>query len=282
MLRKEVNIVENEIWKDIPNYEGIYQVSNMGRVRSLTRIVYHGDIKYCRKGVIRKPFNTKDYDSLMLSKDGTKKIYMVHRLVALTFLPNPNNKPEVNHKDGNKRNNKLENLEWVTTSENKLHAIRTGLLPIDQIRENGRKSTDVVATRILCVDTGEVFESAVSITKYLKMQFCCVDDFIDDVLITHKGKGWTLKIIDEAYYQAHKNDVVDKVKCAQVHESIRNRIGLRGVKLPIYCVEQDKTYKSMVEAAKANNMDWTTISLAIRENRKAKGLTFIRIQDRSW
>lgn len=118
-----------EIWKDVNGYEGHYQVSNYGQVRSVDRIVvrmYRGG--FSKAGKIVKPYVTpKGYLRIQLSKDGKLKNFMVHRLVALAFIENPNNKPEVNHKDGNKRNNFLENLEWVTSSENQIHAYDTGL-----------------------------------------------------------------------------------------------------------------------------------------------------------
>ena len=106
-----------EIWKDIEGYEGIYQVSNLGRTKRL----YKND-----KEKILKPFSNKDgYLIVNLCKEGKVKSRSVHRLVAQAFIPNPENKPEVNHKDENKSNNKVENLEWVTSKENNNYGTRT-------------------------------------------------------------------------------------------------------------------------------------------------------------
>lgn len=106
-----------EIWKDVCGYEGVYQVSSMGRVKSLI-----GTEK------IRQPvFHRQGYLQLSLHKDGTKKLFLIHRLVALAFIPNLHDKPDVNHKDGNKSNNSVENLEWVNCSENNKHAYSTKL-----------------------------------------------------------------------------------------------------------------------------------------------------------
>lgn len=117
-----------EIWKDVPKFEGIYAVSNTGKVKVLTHKVIRKDGKpYTCKEKILKPHQTKGYLQATLSVEGTRFFYGVHRLVALAFIPNPQNKPEVNHKDGNKLNNCLDNLEWVTTSENIHHAFDTGL-----------------------------------------------------------------------------------------------------------------------------------------------------------
>jgi len=114
-----------EIWKNVKGYEGYYQVSNKGRVRSIDRVIPDGR-KY--KGCIRVLCNDKDgYPYVVLAKNGKNKTLKIHRLVATTFIPNPQNKYAINHIDGNKENNSVENLEWVTQSENELHAHRTGL-----------------------------------------------------------------------------------------------------------------------------------------------------------
>ena len=105
-----------EIWKDIPGYEGLYQVSNFGRVKSL------------RKAIIMSiRINKKGYSTIGLSKTGVFNRKSIHRLVAEAFIPNPDNLPCVNHKDGNKLNNELNNLEWCTYGDNERHAYRTGL-----------------------------------------------------------------------------------------------------------------------------------------------------------
>lgn len=119
-----------EVWKDIEDYKGLYQVSNLGRIRSLDRYVRNGTSnKNIKKGKILKPCTTKDgYLQLNLIKDKKKKVSTVHRLVAKAFIENSSNKPCVNHIDGDKQNNNVENLEWVTYSENTIHALKTGLV----------------------------------------------------------------------------------------------------------------------------------------------------------
>lgn len=96
-----------EIWKDVPNYEGLYQISSFGRVKNL-------------KGKILKG-HTNTYKSVSLRKNKTPKGFLIHRLVALAFLPNPHNKKCVNHKDLDKLNNHVTNLEWVSNQENIAH-----------------------------------------------------------------------------------------------------------------------------------------------------------------
>lgn len=121
-----------EIWKDIDDYVGYYQVSNIGNVRSLTRVIDNGQGHLItRIGKVLKLTATgerRNYPSIQLQALGQKKNYKVHRLVATAFIENIDNKPEVNHKDGNTFNNSVENLEWCTSTENVRHAFSTGLL----------------------------------------------------------------------------------------------------------------------------------------------------------
>lgn len=112
-----------EEWRPVVNYEGYYEVSNMGRVRNIARVDSNNHFKRSR---ILKTYSKARYESLYLSVDGTKERKSVHRLVAESFL-GISEKQFVNHKDGNKHNNCLSNLECVTPSENNNHAYRNGL-----------------------------------------------------------------------------------------------------------------------------------------------------------
>lgn len=107
-----------EVWKNIPNYENLYQVSNFGNVRSLNHIRKNGTNKYLQKGRILKPQKTSNYLFVRLSKNGESKQYLVHRLVAEVFILNEFNYKEVNHKDENKYNNNVSNLEWCSHKYN--------------------------------------------------------------------------------------------------------------------------------------------------------------------
>ena len=120
-----------EIWKSIPSFEGLYEVSNLGRVRSLGKNVAknnHGTmcIAYYPTKILSQRYGY-GYLCVSLNTQKNQKGYFVHRLVAQAFIPNPENKPEVNHKNGIKDDNRVENLEWVTAQENTIHAHKTGL-----------------------------------------------------------------------------------------------------------------------------------------------------------
>ena len=117
---------KEEIWKDIPEFEGLYQISNYGNVKSIKRKnrCYSKLLKLHQTGGrgIR-------YLCAVLSKNNKHKTFSVHRIVAQAFIPNSENKPEINHKDANKLNNFYKNLEWVTRQENVNHSVKNNLIP---------------------------------------------------------------------------------------------------------------------------------------------------------
>ena len=120
-----------EVWKDIEGYEGLYQVSSWGRVKN------------SRSGTVLKGGETRNgYLQVDLSKYGKRKLYYVHRLVVQSFIPNPEDKPEVNHIDENNQNNRVENLEWCTRTENLNYGTRT-------LRMSKTQSIPII-----CIETG--------------------------------------------------------------------------------------------------------------------------------
>ena len=119
--------METEIWKDIPWYEWKYQVSNLWRLKSMSY-----KMTWIEKILDIKP-NKNWYTDYKLSKNNSYKRYRINRLVALNFIPNPENKPQVNHIDWNKLNNRVDNLEWVTAKENIQHAWNNWLIIVSVI-----------------------------------------------------------------------------------------------------------------------------------------------------
>lgn len=118
-----------EIWKDVKGYEGLYQVSNCGRIKSLPKKRANGTNFYIQKEIIMsQQIKNKRYYGVCLVKDGICKNHLVHRLVAEAFLENPNLYDQVNHKDCNKLNNNVDNLEWCNQQMNLRHAFENGLL----------------------------------------------------------------------------------------------------------------------------------------------------------
>lgn len=149
-----------EIWKDVPGYKGLYKVSNLGNVKSLRRVVvctkgkYKGSVyTHQEKNMSATPTgrsykSDNHYLSVMLSKNGKTKRKLVHILVADAFIPNVDKLPQVNHKDGDKTNNRLENLERCTREYNMQHATHV-------IKTVGCFSP----IRVKCVETGETYRS---------------------------------------------------------------------------------------------------------------------------
>ena len=147
-----------EIWKDICGYEGIYQVSNQGRIKSLERWVERKGQgpKFIPETIIR--LKEGEYYRVNLHKNGTAKTFLVHRIVAITFLSNPYDYKIVNHKDGNKHNNSVANLEFCTSQENNRHAKACGL----QVNNlNGLAETNAKNSLIVqCYKNGKLLHTA--------------------------------------------------------------------------------------------------------------------------
>ena len=134
------------MWKDIPGYEGLYQASDMGEIKSIRRWVNNGQPsgRYVEEKILKPVLSGRGYEQVMLRKNGKSVHQYVHRLVALTFLANPSNKKAINHKDGNKRNNSVNNLEFVSYSENNYHAYANGLKGKGELFYNSKLSSENV------------------------------------------------------------------------------------------------------------------------------------------
>lgn len=140
-----MNIKEEEIWLDVPGYNGLYQVSNLSRIRSLDRFVTHnyGGIALKRGKVLRPNVGTEGYCEVGLCIQGRQRTLRVHRIVGLVWVPNPDNLPELNHLDGNKLNNLPCNLEWSSKSNNIKHAFRLGL------KKNTTRNAEIIRAEAL-------------------------------------------------------------------------------------------------------------------------------------
>lgn len=162
-----------EDWKNIPGYEGCYQISSNGKIKSLQRIVFregHGGFKTVNGKILPIYFDNNGYQIAFLSKGGIRKTVKVHRLIAILFIPNPDDKKQINHIDGNKSNNSLTNLEWCTQSENIRHADRTGLRKCASGKDNGHsiQVKDHVNGKVYETITEGARENGVSIRKFTR------------------------------------------------------------------------------------------------------------------
>ena len=141
-----------EIWKAIPSYEGFYEASNLGRIRSVNHTTKHPrnpDMPLLREGKIRKPrYDKNGYAIINLSKNGIHKTKKVHRLVAETFIPNPNNYQQIDHINRKVYDNRVENLRWCTTQQN------------TKFREEHYEIGDRAKYKVKCKETGMEFKSS--------------------------------------------------------------------------------------------------------------------------
>jgi hypothetical protein len=153
-----------EVWKPIEGYDGFYEVSNLGRVRSY---MPPANVKYARRDtplIMTPQRNDHGYMVIALIKNRTRKVFRIHRLVASAFIEKVDGKYYVNHIDGDKTNNNVDNLEWCTRSENMVHAFKTGLVKVKTGKDSSRARTvmmyDMKGNFIRC------FDSAIEAARY--------------------------------------------------------------------------------------------------------------------
>lgn len=189
-----------EIWRDIPGYEGLYMVSNYGNVKSLKRPTRHGTFTY--NEVILKPAIKRGYCVVFLYKNKKVNYFQVSRLVAIAFIPNPENKPYVDHIDTNKLNNKVENLRWVTASENMNNPLTKEHLRI-KLRNRPDQSRPVIQLT-LDDEIVAMYPSAKEVQrktdfKQSLVSHCCNNEYGKKKNI-YKGYKWVYKSEYEKLY----------------------------------------------------------------------------------
>ena len=222
-----------EEWKPIKGYEGLYEVSNMGRVKSL---------HYGKERIMSAPNGSSGYRRVNLSKQTTRKIKRVHRLVAEAFIPNPMNLPVVNHLDGDKHNNCVSNLEWCTNKENTNHAIKTGLM----------KSR--FASKPIMAYKGDKLVSTFRSISECTSKLNCKGSGIRGVLLgrnkTHHGFSFKL-VNDDDLSEGNPRDYAIKV------------VAIKGTKII--------KAKSCWELAKQLGASYPSVSRALKTGIKVKG-----------
>ena len=148
-----------EIWLPIEGYENLYEVSNLGRVRSLEHTVLRKNgVKLKVPGKILKPrTNNSGYLMVRLYKNGIWRDFLLHRIVSTAFLPNPDKKPQVNHLSENKQNNSVENLEWCTAKENNNYGTKN------------KRASEKLSKPVLCVELNQIFQSITEAAKHFNV-----------------------------------------------------------------------------------------------------------------
>lgn len=164
-----------EVWKDIQGFEGYYQVSNLGRVKSLSRKAWNGHVFVdVKERILRTPTDSVGYPVVVLQKAPYTRCVRVHRLVAEAFIPNPNKWRVVNHLDLNKTNNSVNNLEWCTHKHN-----------IQDARDKGAFEHTMIPVRV--VETGMVYRSCKECADAINGDPGHVSDCARGKIKTHRG-----------------------------------------------------------------------------------------------
>lgn len=169
--------MNNEKWKPVVGYEGLYEVSNFGRINSVKR--------NSTKGGIRKQKERHGYLAVELCKDGVRKTYDVHRLVAIAFIDNPESLPQVNHKDENRKNNYAENLEWCSCKQNINYGTARARM-VETQKKNHRP--------FICIETGKIYDSQKEFADEVGLSA----GFINNVLHGRRNtaQNWHIEFID--------------------------------------------------------------------------------------
>jgi hypothetical protein len=159
-----------EIWKRVKGFEGFYEISNRGKVRSVDREISAGNTnRFAKSRLLRSRVNNFGYDTVRLSRNGNAKTCCLHRLIAEVFVENPENKPFVNHKNGIKTDNRVDNLEWVTHSENMIHAHKSGLYT----------SPYGANKKVVDICTGRKFESVKETAKFYGLPYSSCKNYLN-------------------------------------------------------------------------------------------------------
>jgi hypothetical protein len=232
-----------ETWKPIAGFEGLYEVSSKGSVKSLARISKitpkrrKSYFKTYKEYIMKPTINKDGYLQTALYVGGKSHTKVIHRLVAEAFIPNPKNKPFVNHLDGNKENNETGNLEWCTHLENMQHASKTGLRP----RGETHPSTSLTETQVLEIDG--LLDSR-ELTCFEIAKLYNVKTKTIQAISCGESWNWLTNRIEKGKVSDLKGDK---------NPSARAVVNCRGL-----------VFKTIKEASQAYNISWTGISRVVR------------------
>lgn len=180
-----------ENWKDIENYKGLYQISDCGRIKSLERDIYRQNgtfYRHVEEKILASNLDRGGYQYVKLYKNGEGKKMLVHRLVAKAFIPNPENKPQINHRDEVKTNNVVENLEWCSAKENANYGTRNKR--IIQNRRYLKLGDNPRARAVFCVELNKTFDCAKRVEEELGIYQSAICNVCKGKLKTTGGFHW--------------------------------------------------------------------------------------------
>lgn len=182
--------LDNEKWLPVIGYEGLYEISNMGRIKTLRKFHKTGHTGHWRNEKIMSLCYAGNYVTVDLRPKKVGREILVHRLVAIHFIPNPESKPQVNHKKGNKHDNRASELEWSTISENHIHAFKTGLKRPSWTGKTGKDHVSSKPVIIMGNSEHKEFESSTACAKYLGVKLASV---LQAIRLEGNCKGYKIK-----------------------------------------------------------------------------------------
>lgn len=249
-----------EIWRNIEGYEGLYQISNIGRVRSLDREVRNGNGKRIIKGQILKSITKRGYITVTFYRDNKCKNYCVHRLVAEAFIPNPENKPQIDHINTIRDDNRVVNLRWVTRKENMrnplTHEKMTGenhpFFGKHHTEETRKKLSETNSEKVICIETGQVFDSMIEAGEIMGV-------FPTSISAVCRGKNKTSGGFHWAYYPCSEEEMEKKL-----NEGIGNN-------KKVVCVETGQVFDSLTKASECVGVSKSSISECCTGKQKTCG-----------
>ena len=221
-----MNNYTNEIWKDVKDYEGLYAVSNLGRIK---RVVGKG----CKKERIIKPNLVRGYYQVRLSKDGLVKPLYLHRIILETFNPIEGmDKLDCNHRDENKENNCLNNLEWLSHKENLNYGTRN------------ERAASTLSKAVRCIDDKKIFPSMKEASRQTKINIGGISACCRGVAKTAGGKHW---VFEEKYQKMLVAELLEIAFCGEENEP-EETDGTDGSELVSICGVPLNDYLAMNEA----------------------------------
>ena len=239
-----------EEWRPVKGYEGKYEVSSLGNVRSLGRYTPFSRIKGKMLTPKGTPYLTVD---LWSNNKGTSAL--VHRLVAIAFIPNPDNLPEVDHKDGDCTNNSVSNLQWVTAKENTRRRVMNANRPY--------------RTKVKCLETGEIFSSISAAGRFVNTDATRI---IESINTQSCCKNYTF-----VYADTFQGDADAYMNAAHAKYQNFHPIPIMQNSIKVKCVETGQVFSSVAEASRFYQCDSATIKNRIRANKPFKGATLVYV-----
>lgn len=249
----------DRVWKPVPGYEGLYEISNLGEVKSLGRFVNHKSHRRVRKTakLLKYSVDEDGYFGVALSDiNGVAKQHRVNRLVALTFIPNPENLSVVNHKNGDKQDNRVENLEWCTVKYNTFEAYRMGL-------NDASKPIPVV-----CLDNNREFESVHAAAVWVG----CDHGNITESMNQHSCCKYGWCFVRQSDYPDDLRSYLAEAKKLYYSKPNRYRIEIK-------CLDTGEVFPNVRQCAGKFNKSGDFLSERIRTHRLFQGQCYARVED---